>query len=119
MRRLTLTSAEQFVTGSQSSGSLLQLPRDRLELLQRRFQVVGDLHGEQVRFGQVFGVFEAPVFEPEMSTSTFSRFQKFVVVERSPATVGILVGPGHGRSATTTGTTSIEDHRSRTYSPAG
>src|ERR1700733_997718 len=41
----------------------LQLLRDRLELLQRGLQVVGDLLGEHVRGGEVFRVFQALVFE--------------------------------------------------------
>ena len=62
-----------------------QLRRDGVELLQCRLQVVSDLLRKDVRSGQVVGIFEARVFEPEDVEVHFVSLQEFFVGEDSPA----------------------------------
>jgi len=57
------------------ASTFAELARNRLELFECRLQIIGDFFGEQVRLGQVFGIFEALVLEPEMSRFTLSRFR--------------------------------------------
>jgi hypothetical protein len=44
---------------------LLEIIRNLRKLFQRSFQVLGDLGGDDVRFGQVGGIFQAVVFQPK------------------------------------------------------
>lgn len=55
---------------------LPQILRKQPKLLQRRFQILNDLGGDQARFGEAVGIFQGVTFAPEdVETSGMSESQ--------------------------------------------
>jgi hypothetical protein len=82
-----------------ASQSAPQLRRNPRELLRCRLQVVGDLLGQDVRFGEVVTVFEAFVAEPEDVEVQLVAFSQIGVAEAAPAAFRVLVGvPGNTKN---------------------
>ena len=71
-----------------------QLPQDLLDLLQARPQIVGDLFSQEVRVGEVGGVFEALVAEPEQVEAHLVALKELVEGEGPEAPLGRGFGPG-------------------------
>ena len=63
-------------------------------MFQNCFEVVDDFLGDDVGIGEIGGVFEGIVFEPEDVEAGFVAGNEFVVVVCAPASIWFLVGPG-------------------------
>jgi hypothetical protein len=74
--------------------SFLQPLGDGVELLPGRLQVVGDLLCQHFGVGQVVGVLQALVLEPEKIEVRLVALGQLVVTECPPARFGPLVAPG-------------------------
>jgi hypothetical protein len=61
-------------------------------MLKRGLEVVGDFLSQHVGRGEIVGVFEALVFEPEDVEVHFVALGEIVVAERAPAAVRVLIG---------------------------
>ena len=57
------------------------------------FQIFDDFLGENIRIGEVVGLFEALVSEPEDIEASFVAVDEFIIVVCAPAPVGILFRP--------------------------
>ena len=68
-----------------------KLGLDRLELLERGAQVFGDLGSNQIGVGQVGGVFERLVLEPEDVEADLVALEQLVITVGAPAAVRALV----------------------------
>ena len=71
---------------------LLQVLRDGGELLQRRFQVVRDLLGNQLRRRQIGGLFEGVILQPEDVEVYLVALGQLVVGKGSEAFALLAVG---------------------------
>jgi hypothetical protein len=69
---------------------LPQINRDFAELFQSGFEVFDDFLGQNVGVGQVVGLFQAFVSQPEDIQTGFVAVDEFVVIVRAPAPVRIL-----------------------------
>jgi hypothetical protein len=68
-----------------------QLPGNAFKLLQRGFQVFDDFGGDDIRRGQVGGIFQGLVAQPEDVEIDFVAGDQFFVGEDAPA-AGFVFG---------------------------
>ena len=71
---------------------IAEVIRNQSELFERSFEVVGDLLGEHVGFGQIGGVFEALVLEPEDVEVHLVALRSAPRSRSTPAAVRVLLG---------------------------
>jgi len=77
-------SAVAVTCGVYCVGNLIFSPEiicDQLKLFKCSFEVVYDFAGDNVGFGEVFGIFKAVVFEPEDVEACFVAVYQFFVIE--------------------------------------
>jgi len=75
---------------------LLQLVLNAPELLQRGFQALHNLPRQNCRIGQVAGVLQAPVLEPEDVQAGFIPFHQIVIAESPEALCLVRAGSRDG-----------------------
>src|SRR5436190_15074231 len=75
------------------SNACLQIRQNTLDLPKRVPQVLGDLLGQDMRIGEIRGVLEALVAQPEQVEAELVARQDLVVAIWPPASVRRLLGP--------------------------
>jgi len=84
-------------------GAIAEVGVNQLELFQGRTEVFGDLDGDDIRVGEVGGIFLALVLEPkEVKAGLVAGGELFSGVGW-PATGGVVIGPGRLASVTIVG----------------
>ena len=68
----------------------LQRRRNCPEAVQPRLEVLDDLFGQFIRFGQVIQIGEALVFQPENIQAGFVARNDLIIAELAPAAFGVL-----------------------------